>query len=140
MLVSLTINWINFSAYKIQQPDLCSVCPGMQVQQHCPEHHWLPVKARIQCKTACLFFQCIYQNSMPWCLSNLLHPCYPSRTLLSLDTPVLTVPRLKPLEKDLSLFLDPLSGTLNHYPPEKTLCFTTFKQNIKTHLFEIHLY
>ena len=27
--------------------------------------HWLPVKATIQCKTACLCFQCICQNSMP---------------------------------------------------------------------------
>ena len=27
--------------------------------------HWLPVKARIQYKIACLCFQCICQNSMP---------------------------------------------------------------------------
>ena len=45
---------------------------------------------------------------------------------------------LRPLGKDLSLFLDPLSGTHYHYPSEKQ-CFTTFRKKLKTHLFEIHL-
>ena len=48
--------------------------------------HWLPVKARIRYKIACLCFQCIYQNSMPPYISDLLHPYCPSRTLRSLDT------------------------------------------------------
>ena len=55
--------------------------------------HWLPVKARIQYKIACLCFQCIYQNSMPPYISDLLHPYCPSRTLRFLDTLLLTVPR-----------------------------------------------
>ena len=55
--------------------------------------HWLPVKARIQYKIACLCFQCIYQNSMPPYISDLLHPYCPFRTLRSLDTSLLTVPR-----------------------------------------------
>ena len=55
--------------------------------------HWLPVKARIQFKIACLCFQCIYQNSMPPYLFDLLHPYCPSRTLRSLDTSLLTVSR-----------------------------------------------
>ena len=55
--------------------------------------HWLPVKAWIQYKIACLCFQCIYQNSMPPYISDLLHPYCPSRTLRSLDTSLLTVPR-----------------------------------------------
>ena len=54
--------------------------------------HWLLVKARIQYKSACLCFQCIYQNSMPPYISNLLHPYCPSMTLRSLDTFLLTVP------------------------------------------------
>ena len=75
--------------------------------------HWLPVKARILYKIACLCFQCPYQNSMPPYISDLLHPYCPSRTLHSLDILLLTVPHflLRPLAKDLSLFLDPLSGT-----------------------------
>ena len=55
--------------------------------------HWLPVKARIQYKIACLCYQCIYQNSMPPYNSDLLHPYCPSRTLRSLDTSLLTIPR-----------------------------------------------
>ena len=53
---------------------------------------WLPVKARIQYKIACLCFQCIYQNSMTPYISDFLHLCCPSRTLRSLDTSFLTVP------------------------------------------------
>ena len=56
--------------------------------------HCLPVKARIQYKIACLCFQCIYQNSMPPDISDLLHPYCHSRTLRYLDTSLLTVPRL----------------------------------------------
>ena len=55
--------------------------------------HWLPVKARIQYKIACFCFQCLSHNTMPPCLSDLLHPYQPSRTLRSLDTSLLSVPR-----------------------------------------------
>ena len=55
--------------------------------------HWLPVKARIQYKIACLYFQCLSHNTMPPYLSDLLHPYQPSRTLCSLDTSLLSVPR-----------------------------------------------
>ena len=48
--------------------------------------HWLPVKARIQYKIACLCFQCLSHNTMPPYLSDLLHPYQPPRTLHSLDT------------------------------------------------------
>ena len=56
--------------------------------------HLLPVKARIQYKIACLCFQCLSHNTMPPYLSDLLHPYQPSRTLRSLDTSLLSVPRL----------------------------------------------
>ena len=55
--------------------------------------HWLPVKARIQYKIACLCFQCLSHNTMPPYLSDLLHPYQPSRMLRSLDTSLLSVPR-----------------------------------------------
>ena len=49
--------------------------------------HWLPVKAKMQYKIAFLCLQCIYQNTVPPYLSNLLnlHPYCPSRMLHSLD-------------------------------------------------------
>ena len=46
--------------------------------------HWLPMKAKILYKIACLSFQCIYQNSMPRYISGRHQHC-PSRTLRSLD-------------------------------------------------------
>ena len=55
--------------------------------------HWLPVKARIQYKIACLCFQCLSHNTMPPYLSDLLHPYQPSTTLSCLDTSLLSVPR-----------------------------------------------
>ena len=66
--------------------------------------HWLPVKARIQYKIACLCLQCIYQNSMPPYISDLLHLYCPSRTLRSLDTSLLTVSRFS-LETFGKIFL-----------------------------------
>ena len=55
--------------------------------------HWLPVKATIQYKIACLCFRCLAHNTMPPYLSDLPHPYQPSRTLRSLDTSLLSVPR-----------------------------------------------
>ena len=55
--------------------------------------HWLPLKATIEYKIASLCFQCLCRNTMPPYLSDLLHPYHPSRTLRSLDTSLLTVPR-----------------------------------------------
>ena len=54
--------------------------------------HWLPVKAKIQYKIACLCFQCLSHDTMPPYLSDLLHPYQPPRTLRSLDTSLLSVP------------------------------------------------
>ena len=55
--------------------------------------HWLPVKARIQFKIACLCIKCLSHNTMPPYLSDLLHPYQPPRTLRSLDTSLLSAPR-----------------------------------------------
>ena len=52
----------------------------------------LPVKDRIQCKIACLCFQCLHHKNMPPCLSDLPHLYHPSRMLHSLGISLLTVP------------------------------------------------
>ena len=103
--------------------------------------HWLPVKARIQYKTACLCFQCIYQNSMPPYISDLLHPYCPSRTLRSLDTSLLTVPRfsLETFGKKSFCVLGPTVWNSLPLSLRKSKCFTTFKAKLKTHLFRTHL-
>ena len=103
--------------------------------------HWLPVKARTQYKIACLCFQCIYQNSMPPYISDLLRPYCPSRMLHSLDTSLLTVPRLS-LEtfgkRSFSVFGPTVWNSLP-LSLRKTQCFTAFQTKLKTHLFHIHL-
>ena len=103
--------------------------------------HWLPVKARIQYKIACLCFQCLSHNTMPPYLSDLLHPYQPPRTLRSLDTSLLSVPRFC-LEtfgrRSFSVFGPTVWNSLP-LPLRKTQCFSTFKKKLKTHLFEKHL-
>ena len=93
--------------------------------------HWLPVKARIQYKLACLCFQCLSHNTMPPYLSDLLHPYQPSRTLHSLDTPLLSVlaSLWRPLAEDLSLFWAPLSGIPYCYLSEKLSVFQLSKRS-----------
>ena len=103
--------------------------------------HWLPVKARIQYKIACLCFQCLSYNTMPPYLSDLLHPYQPSRTLRSLDTSLLSVPRFC-LEtfgrRSFSVFGPTVWNSLP-LSLRKTQCFSTFQKKPKTHLFEKHL-
>ena len=103
--------------------------------------HWLPVKARIQYKIACLCFQCLSHNTMPPYLSDLLHPYQPPRTLRSLDTSLLSVPRFC-LEtfgrRSFSVFGPTVWNSLP-LSLRKTQCFSTFKKKLKTHLFEKHL-
>ena len=103
--------------------------------------HWLPVKARIQYKIACLCFQCLSHNTMPSYLSDLLHSYQPPRTLRSLDTSLLSVPRFC-LEtfgrRSFSVFGPTVWNSLP-LPLRKTQCFSTFKTKLKTHLFEKHL-
>ena len=95
--------------------------------------HWLPVKARTQYKIACLCLQCIYQNSMPPYISDLLHSYCPSRTLLSLDTSLLTVScfSLETFGKRSFSVVDPLSGTHYHYPSETYSVLQLLKQNLR---------
>ena len=130
--------------------------------------NWLPVKARIQYKTACLCFQCMCQNRVspyrgfrirmvclhyisclrytilvgnPRYISNLLHPYCLSRMLHSLEISLLTVPRFS-LETFGKRSFSVFGPTVWNSVPlslRKTQCFTTFKKKLKTHLFHIHL-
>ena len=102
--------------------------------------HWLPVKARIQYKVACLCFQCICQNSMPPYISDILHPYCPSRTLRSLDTSLLIIPRfsLETFGKKIFVFRPTVWNSLA-LSLTKTQCFTTLKTKLKTNLSRTHL-
>ena len=103
--------------------------------------HWLPLKARIQYKIACLCFQCLSHNTMPLYLSDLLHPYQPSKTLHSLDTSLLSVPHFC-LEtfgrRSFSVFGPTVWNSLP-LSLRQTQCFSTFKKKLKPYLFEKHL-
>ena len=91
--------------------------------------HWLPVKTRIQYKIACLCFQCIYLtffiHTVPLGRCALLTPhCW--QFLASL---------LRPLAKNLSLFLDPLSGIHYHCPSGKHSVLQLLKGNLRLIFF-----
>ena len=103
--------------------------------------HWLSVKARIQYKIACLCFQCLHNNSMPPYLSDLLHPYHPTRTLRSVDTSLLTVPRfsLDTFGKRSFSVFGPTVWNSLPLSLRKIQCYTTFKKNLKTHLFQTYL-
>ena len=99
--------------------------------------HWLPVKARIQYKIAYLCFQCIYQNSMPPYISDLLHPYCPSWTLRSLDTSLLTVLRfsLETFGKRSFSVCGPTVWNSLSLSLRKTQCFTTVKAKLRLIFF-----
>ena len=122
-------------------PASSSISPGMQVQRQCSEHstgfQWrlgFSTNLRVSVFNVCIRTVChhtfltFFMCTIPLGRSALLTPlCWQFLTSL-----------LRPLEKDLSLFLDPLSETPYHYPSEKQ-CFTTFTKKLETRLFEIHL-
>ena len=140
MLASLTANWISFSTYKIMQPNFHSESPGMQVQQHCSEHstgfQWrlgfntklLVSVFSVSIRTVCHhIFLAFFIHTVP------LRRC-------ALDTSLLTVPCFSWTfgKRSFSVF-GPTVGNSLPPSPRKTQCFTTFKNKLKTHLFEIHL-
>ena len=93
VVLSLSTNWINNSAYKIMQPDL-SVRPGMQVQQHCSEYFtWFQWRLGFNTKLLVSVFSVSIGTARHHYISDLLHPYCPCRTLRSLDSSLLTVPR-----------------------------------------------
>ena len=96
--------------------------------------HWLPVKARIQYKIACLCFQCLCHNTMPSYLSDILHPYLPPRTLCSLDTSLLTIPHfcLKTYGRRSFSVFGPTVWNSLPLSLRKTQCFSTFKKKLKT--------
>ena len=99
--------------------------------------HWLPVKARIDYKLACLTFHCLHSDSCPSYLSELLSPYKPTRTLRSQDASLLTVPRysLNTFGKRSFTVMAPLLWNSLPSSLRQTDSLTSFQKNLKTHLF-----
>ena len=99
--------------------------------------HWLPVKARIEYKIACLCFHCLHSDSCPSYLSELLCPYKPSRTLRSQDASLLTVPRYSLNsfgKRSFSVLAPTLWNSLPASLRQIDSVFS-FKKHLKTHLF-----
>ena len=103
--------------------------------------HWLPVKARIEYKIATLCFQCLHSEHTPVYLSELLLPYRPSRTLRSQDSSLLSVPRFS-LDtygrRSFSVF-GPTTWNSLPLSLRQLQCFSTFKKQLKTYLFQKYL-
>ena len=100
--------------------------------------HWLPVECRIKFKCCCLCFK-ILTGSAPSYLSDLVHIYVPSRTLRSsADTRIFRLPTYNRKQHGQRAFSYSAVKTFNALPYSVRHCqtLTTFKTNLKTHLFK----
>ena len=101
--------------------------------------HWLPVRARIFYKTACLCFNAI-TSSTPAYLCDLLHLYSPSRSLRSsADTRLLKIPLYKCKRKGDRAFSYSGPSVWNSLPLHirNATTIDTFKSALKTYLFNL---
>ena len=103
--------------------------------------HWLPVKARIEYKISTLCFHCLHSDHTPVYLSELLLPYRPSRTLRSQNNSLLSVPRFSLNTYGRRSFSVFGPTTWNSLPSSlrQLQCFSTFKKQLKTYLFQKYL-
>ena len=101
--------------------------------------HWLPVRARISHKTACLCFKAITSSTSAY-LSDLLHLYSPSRSLRSrADTRLLKIPLRKCKTKGdraFSYFGPSVWNSLPLYIRDATT-IDTLKSSLKSYLFNL---
>jgi len=101
--------------------------------------HWLPVRHRIEFKTATLCFIAVKLGT-PSYLNNMLKPYAPLRALRSSNMDLLTIPRT---DTSLGLRRFSVAGpqVWNRLPHELRQCNTisSFKSNLKTHYFRRHM-
>ena len=97
--------------------------------------HWLPIRQRIDYKLATLVHRSLH-NACPQYLSSLLHPYTPTRQLRSISLNLLTQPRVNTALASRG-FRHAGPSIWNSLPPHLRSIdsYTTFKSNLKTHLF-----
>ena len=101
------------------------------------ELHWLPVEARIKFKLAVITYRAL-STSRPSYLASMLSFYMPSRSLRSMDSRQLVVPRTK--TKFAGNAFAHSAPVLWNTLPDNLRCSThslaTFKKSLKTHLYE----
>ena len=103
--------------------------------------HWLPVRARVEYKVSSLCYQCLHADTSPPHLRDLIQPYSPSRSLCLKDAYLLTVPRYSldsHGKRRFSAFGPLIRNSLPLYI-RLSPTYGSFKKQLKTHLFEIHL-
>ncbi len=101
--------------------------------------HWLPVAARIQFKTLMLAYKPTTGSALTY-FHSLLRIYIPSRSLRSASERRLVVPSQRG-SKSLSRFSFTIPGWWNDFPTpiRNTGSLSNFKQQLKTHLFQLYL-
>ncbi len=102
--------------------------------------HWLPVAARIQFKTLMLAYRTT-TGSAPTYFHALLRIYIPSRSLRSASERRLVVPSQRGSKSLSRTFSFTISGWWNDLPTpiRNAGSLSNFKQQLKTHLFQLHL-
>ena len=132
LLVSLTTNWTNFSAYKIMLPALSSVSPCMRVQHQCLKHstgfQWKPGSNTKL--LACVFSVYVTTLCHLIFLTFFIHTYHLGRCVLSTPLCLQFLASVsRPMAEDLSLSLAPLSGTPYLYLSGKLSVFHLSKRS-----------
>ncbi len=102
--------------------------------------HWLPVAARIQFKTLMLAYRTI-TGSAPTYFHSLLRTYIPSRSLRSASERRLVVPSQRDSKSLSRTFSFTAPGRWNDLPTpiRNAGSLSIFKQQLKTHLFQLYL-
>ncbi len=103
--------------------------------------HWLPVAARIQFKTLMLAYRTT-TGSAPTYFHSLLRTYIPSRSLRSASERRLVVPSQRGSKSLSRTFSFTVPGRWNDLPTppiRNTGSLSIFKQQLKTHLFQLYL-
>ena len=103
--------------------------------------HWLPVRARIECKISTLCYRSRDSSAPAYC-SDLLPVYQPSRSLRSTDAGLMTVPciKLNKYGKRAFSYIGPVTWNSLPKPLRDAPSLPSFKSNPKTFLFKKHLY
>ncbi len=124
----LNCNYLNYGSYRAHVTPLFVSL------------HWLPVAARIQFKTLMLAYRTT-TGSAPTYFHSLLRIYIPSRSLRSASERRLVVPSQRGSKSLSRTFSFTVPGRWNDLPTpiRNTGSLSIFKQQLKTHLFQLYL-
>ncbi len=126
--------------FRMQRHDWSSTSPKEPMLHLFVSLHWLPVAARIQFKTLMLAYRTT-TGSAPTYFHSLLRIYIPSRSLRSASERRLVVPSQRGSKSLSRTFSFTVPGRWNDLPTpiRNAGSLSIFKQQLKTHLFQLYL-